>query len=128
MISPMRSLIACGRLIWTVLLAVCFATVAPSVSAMLEAGQTSWVEVCTATGAELRPVVNPSGSDAPTHTGNAHCLYCLLNQDLAAPPQPGLFLQSLPIPQERLLRPVLALPYQAVAWRHHPSRAPPALT
>jgi Protein of unknown function (DUF2946) len=113
------------RLIWAVLMAVCFATVAPTVSAVLAAQGRVWVEVCTSVGSRMQLVSDDTNTDAPAHAQGAHCPYCLLNQDLATPPAQDWSVRVLPDLQEIRRWQVLALPYQAVAWSHLPSRAPP---
>jgi Protein of unknown function (DUF2946) len=123
-----RSSFAYRRLIWAVLCAVCFAALAPSVSALLAAKGRTWVEVCTAQGPQMRLLQGKSQDDGPAHAGNAaHCPYCLLHQDMATPPQVDAVIQ-LPQPMSEVRRwQALALPYQAVAWFNRPSRAPPSL-
>lgn len=114
------------RLIWAVLCAVCFAALAPAVSAMLAAKGRTWVEVCTAQGAQMRLLDSGEQERSPAHTSaSAHCPYCLLHQDLATPPVSEWRAPALPPLQEVQRWQVHALPYQAVAWSHAPSRAPP---
>jgi Protein of unknown function (DUF2946) len=115
------------RLVWAVLCAVCFAALAPCVSALLAAKGSAWVEVCTAQGSQMRLLQGKSQDDGPAHAGNAaHCPYCLLHQDMATPPQVAAVIQLLPPLSEVRRWQALALPYQAVAWSHRPSRAPPS--
>lgn len=113
------------RLIWTVMFAVWFAALAPSVSAWLSVRGQVLVEVCTASGPRMMVLPSSNREDPAAHMKHKHCPYCLLQQDNATPPMVALSVEA-PVPlQLRQQWTVHALPYHAVAWAHQPSRAPP---
>ncbi|MCY1238603.1 hypothetical protein D9M72_513480 [compost metagenome] len=113
------------------LMAVLFASLAPSLSSLIAAAgsSASWVEVCTTLGAKM---VQVEDAGEPAHDGlhaGDHCPYCRLPQDLPAIAHaPGVLVLAdgsvRGVPQP----PALTPPLEAAVWPAHRSRAPPSFS
>lgn len=115
------------RILWVVMLAVFFGSLAPSLTTFVgnAAGKT-WVEVCTSTGTQLMALGNKEAPEPDSLHASGHCPYCRLQQDLPAIAHaPGVLIladgsvRGVPEP------PALAPPIFAAIWPAHQSRAPP---
>jgi len=114
-----------NKLIWTVLCAVWFAALAPSVSAWLQARGRVTTEVCSTTGPRV-VVFNPQGHEAPAALLHVkHCPYCHLQQDQMTPPPALLARRQASLPDQRLSWVFQVRSYTAAAWLSLPPRAPP---
>ena len=115
---------------WIACLAILVGALAPGVSHALRsgAGDSTWVEVCTALGATLVKV-DPSPDESPSPAGPLleHCPYCSLQADtIAGPPAPvpaPLLSVGHAGPPERFL----SAPRTPFAWAPAQPRGPPSL-
>ncbi len=123
------------RLAWILLISACFAVLAPLESAGMAVRMAFAGDVCSARvnrlDASASSSVDFSAGRQHHRKGSLpagahkHCPACFVHQDLAVAPPATLAVQAALTLQQRQRWQVHALPYQAVAWAHLPSRAPP---
>jgi hypothetical protein len=120
--------------LWLAIVALWFAALGPTVShALAAAGQTTWVEVCTAQGMRFVAVADDgAGADAERPGSPAahleHCPYCTLGAHGMAPPPATVV---LPAPSDGRDGPPARFwqaPHAAHAWCSAQPRAPPRLS
>ena len=118
---PSRS----SQMLWAALCAVWFAALAPTLANVLAAQGRIHVEVCSASGMRFISVDTGSHHRLPATPLSKHCPYCLLQQDIIAPPLASI--QSL---ERRDLSYAKVTAAEVFGLRHEgwyllPSRAPP---
>ena len=116
---------------WIACLAILVGALAPGVSHALQsrAGDSTWVEVCTALGAKRVKVdASPGESTSPAGPLLEHCPYCSLHaNDLALPPAAlpvPVFTATHAGPPERFF----TAPRTPFAWAAALPRAPPLVS
>lgn len=126
------------RLFWISLISACLALLAPLESASMATRMAFAGDVCSARISKsgtlsqasiehsMRAAQHQRKGSLPAGA-HKHCPACFVHQDLATPPPATLAVLSAPTLQQRQRWQIHALPYQAVAWVHLPSRAPPSL-
>ncbi|ARN19561.1 DUF2946 domain-containing protein [Piscinibacter gummiphilus] len=116
---------------WIACFAILVGALAPGVSHALQsrAGDSTWVEVCTALGAK-RVKVDASSDESTSPAGPLleHCPYCSLHADQFAMPPVPLSVPALSMlhagPPERFL----SAPRTPFAWAAAQPRAPPRVS
>lgn len=116
---------------WLALCAVVFGAFAPSVSRLLAvANQTTWVDICSATGTK-RIAADQQSQESPESplVADSHCGYCVLQHFSPALPSVPRSWAPPPASSHRLALggDTSALPTRLVRDAYH-SRAPPVLS
>ena len=114
---------------WFACLAILVGALAPAVSHALQApgGDSTWVEVCTALGAQ-RVKLDPSDeSHSPAGPLLEHCPYCSLHADATPPPAP-VSVPVLPLPRSGPPERFLTAPRTLFVWAAAQPRAPPSVS
>jgi len=118
---------------WLVLIAVLFATLAPTLGMALgghEASRTVWTQLCSVDGPELVAIqVDGDPDSAFTDDGSAqqgHCLLCF--QPSTTPQLPSLAPAASTAVVLRIATAETAPAHSAAAWNIPPARAPPAIS
>ncbi|MDX3893725.1 DUF2946 domain-containing protein [Pusillimonas sp.] len=118
---------------WLVLIAVLFATLAPSLGMALgghEASRTVWTELCSVDGPELVAIrVDSDPDSASTDDGNAHQGHCLLCFQPSSTPQlPSLALAASTTVVLRIAKAETTPARSWATWNIPLARAPPAIS
>jgi len=117
---------------WLLLIAVLFATLAPTLGMALGGhgvSRTVWTELCSVDGPESIALHVDGDPEPYTDAANAHQGHCLLCFQPSTTPQPASFETAARIAVVLRVAPVdVAPPRYAAVWNLPLARAPPALS
>jgi hypothetical protein len=118
---------------WITLLALLFATLAPSVAHALRHARGEvmpWSQLCSATGGKRIVFEQSADGGSPLQPGHAfeHCVYCALHHDASLPGDAAAPLRLRADLSHAVDGAARSIPLAPLPWHAAPARAPPRST